>query len=102
MRQSRRSSCGANEMGWSSDRERTTPSRLLDAFALVEGLPARRADDPELQEAVRAARVAVARVLLVLNRMEVPSEEPGKELQASWIATRRSPCWPSAATLASS
>ncbi len=69
-------------MGWSSDRERTTLSRLLDVFALVEGLAARRADDPELREAVRATRVAVARVLLVLNRMEAPSEEPGKELQA--------------------
>jgi hypothetical protein len=49
---------------------RNNLDRLLETFALVEGLPSRRADDPELREAVREARVAVARVLVVLNRME--------------------------------
>ena len=49
---------------------RNNLDRLLETFALVERLPSRRIDDPELREAVREARVAVARVLVVLNRME--------------------------------
>ena len=49
---------------------RATLERLLDTFALVDGLPARRAEDPELREAVRPARAANARVLVLLNRME--------------------------------
>ena len=54
---------------------RANLDRLLDTFALVDGLPSRRALDPELRESVRAARVAVARVLLVLNRMEGHDDE---------------------------
>ena len=49
---------------------RANLDRLIDTVALVDGLPSRRDLDPELREAVRAARVAIARVLLVLNRME--------------------------------
>ena len=56
--------------------------RLLDTFALVDGLPARRADDPELRDATRAARVAVARVLLVLNRMEAHDGEASRSTPA--------------------
>ena len=52
--------------------------RLLDRLALVDGLPARRADDPELREAIRASRVAVARVLLVINRMEGHDDEASR------------------------
>ena len=49
---------------------RATLERLLDTFALVDGLPARRAEDPALREAVRLARAANARVLVLRNRME--------------------------------
>ena len=58
--------------------------RLLDTFALVDGLPSRRGLDPELRESVRAARVAVARVLLVLNRMEGQGDVSNEETPLSW------------------
>jgi hypothetical protein len=61
---------------------RATLERLLDTFALVDGLPARRADDPALREAVRAARVANARVLLLLNRMEGHGDVSSAEIPA--------------------
>ena len=56
---------------------RANLDRLLATFALVEGLPARRADDPKLREVVRAARVTVARVLVALNRMAAPPPPVG-------------------------
>ena len=59
--------------------------RLLDTFALVDGLPSRRGLDPELRESVRAARVAVARVLLVLNRMEGQGDGSSEEIPLSWL-----------------
>ena len=60
---------------------RANLERLLDTFALVDGLPSWRGLDPELREAVRAARVANARVLLVLNRME----GHGEEIPLGWL-----------------
>ena len=58
--------------------------RLLDTFALVDGLPSRWGLEPELRESVRAARVAVARVLLVLNRMEGQGNVSNEEAPLSW------------------
>jgi hypothetical protein len=64
----------ADRAGWQERRTfaplRASLERLLDAFALVDGLPSRRELDPELRDAVREARLANARVLLLLNRME--------------------------------
>ena len=64
---------------------RANLERLLDAFALVDGLPSQRSLDPELRAAVRAARVANARVLLVLNRMEGSGDVSGEEIPLSWL-----------------
>ncbi len=65
--------------------------RLLDTFALVDGLPSRRGLDPELRESVRAARVAIARVLLVLNRMEGQGDvsDEGIPAKTEALAMRR-------------
>ena len=63
---------------------RANLERLLDTFALVDGLPSRRGLDLELRESVRAARVAVARVLLVLNRMEGQGDVSNEETPLSW------------------
>ncbi len=49
---------------------------VLEWFAVVQTLPARRADDRALREAIEQARAPLAAILAVLDRME-PA--------ASWI-----------------
>ena len=56
-------------------RFRISLDELLEAFAVVEALPARRADDPALREAIGEARPAIARLLAGLDRMERPDDE---------------------------
>jgi hypothetical protein len=48
---------------------------LLETFGLIEGLPARRADDQALREAVREARPAIAKLRAVVERMEGGTDE---------------------------
>ena len=57
-------------------RFRFTLDELLEWFAVVQTLPARRADDRALGDAIEQARVPLAAILAVLDRME-PA--------ASWI-----------------
>ena len=57
-------------------RFRFTLDEVLEWFAVVQTLPARRADDRALREAIEQARAPLAAILAVLDRME-PA--------ASWI-----------------
>ena len=66
---------------------RASLDQLLEWFALVESLPARRADDPALRDAIREARPHIATLLAVLERMDRPGGEarearPGGEQAA--------------------
>ena len=51
-------------------RFRFTLDELLEWFAVVQGFPARRADDQALREAIERARVPLSAITAVLDRME--------------------------------
>ncbi len=53
-----------------------TLDKLLETLAAVESLPARRAEDSALREAIHNARPAIAELLAVLDRMEKRDDAP--------------------------
>ncbi len=53
--------------------------RLLGTIAMVDKLPARRADDTVLREAAQETREAASQLLLVVNRMEGHGHAAGEE-----------------------
>ena len=57
-------------------RFRLTLDELVEWFAVIESLPARRADDRALRDAIQQTRSPIAALMAVLDRME-PA--------ASWI-----------------
>ena len=53
-----------------AERLRSRLDDVLETLAMFDAFPARRAEDPALQEAVREARRCVAQILATLDRME--------------------------------
>ncbi len=52
------------------ERLRSRLDDVLETLAIFDVFPARRAEDPALQEAVREARRCIAQILATLDRME--------------------------------